>query len=72
MPLGLGGYDVTLVYLLVQAGVPSHTGVAIVVANRLGSIAVSAVLGSWGGWMLGVNPLRATWLRKEARKEMRE
>lgn len=69
MPLGLGGYDVTLVYLLVQAGVPAHAGVAIVVANRLGSVAVSAVLGSWGGWMLGVSPLRTAWLRKEAGKE---
>jgi len=69
MPLGLGGYDVTLVYLLTQAGVPSHTGVAIVVANRLGSILVSIVLGGWSGWTLGVNPLRTAWLRKGPTKE---
>jgi len=65
MPLGLGGYDITLVYLLTQAGVPAEMGTSIVIINRLGSFAMSAVLGGWAGWRLGISPLRAEWLRKE-------
>lgn len=57
MPMGLGGYDVTLVLLLTQVGVSSEIAVAIPVLNRLGNIMVSTLLGVWGGWKLGINPI---------------
>lgn len=62
MPMGLGGYDVTLVLLLTQADVPPEVGISVVVVNRLGAVAVSALLGVAGGYALGLNPFKRTWV----------
>lgn len=64
MPMGLGGYDVTLVLLLSQLGVPAEVGVMVALLNRLATIAVGSALGIWGGLALGLNPLRREWVRR--------
>lgn len=63
MPMGLGGYDAMLILLLAQASVPAEVGISTALANRLGSVAVSAVLGMWGGYRLGLSPFRRQWMR---------
>jgi uncharacterized membrane protein YbhN (UPF0104 family) len=64
MPMGLGGYDLTLVALLVAAAVPVELAVLVAVINRVASIAVSVVLGLWAARRLQLNPFdRAWWAR---------
>lgn len=55
MPMGLGGYDLAIVLLLTQQGIPAADAVAVAVTNRLANIAVGTVLGMAGGTRLGLN-----------------
>lgn len=58
MPMGLGGYDATVILLLTQAGLPFEASAYIPILNRLGTILTAVLLGLWGGWKLGLNPLK--------------
>lgn len=53
MPMGLGGYDVTLAAGLIGLGAPPDAAAAMVLANRVGTLTVSAVLGLWSAHALG-------------------
>lgn len=53
MPMGLGGYDVTLAAGLIGLGAPPDAAATMVLANRVGTLAVSAVLGMWSAHALG-------------------
>ena len=64
MPMGLGGYDITLVLILGLNGVPVADGVAIALANRLANLAVASPLGLWSGTVLGINAFDRRALRK--------
>ncbi len=55
MPMGLGGYDLAIVLLLTQQGIPATDAVAIALANRLANVAVGIFLGIVGGTNLGMN-----------------
>lgn len=61
MPMGLGGYDLALVALLVAAGVPVELAVTVAVINRIAGIAVSVVLGLWAARQLRLNPFDRAW-----------
>ncbi len=56
MPMGLVGYDATLILLAQQAGVPLEQALLIPLVNRFISLSLSALLGIWGGMKLGYNP----------------
>ena len=64
MPMGLGGYDVVIVLLLTQAGIPFNTAIAALILNRFGNIVVSMLLGIWSGWELQMNPFNLSWVKK--------
>ena len=64
MPMGLGGYDVTLVLLLSQLGVMTEVAILVAVMNRVVTIAVGSALGVWGGFALGLHPLRRDWMSR--------
>ena len=56
MPLGIGGYDLALIFFLSQYGVPPEMALVASVSNHLVNIFWSLVLGVWSGLSLGVNP----------------
>lgn len=64
MPMGLGGYDVTLVLLLTQLGVVTEVAILVAVMNRVVTIVVGSALGVWGGFALGLHPLRRDWMSR--------
>lgn len=55
MPMGLGGYDLTIVLLLTHFSVPPEIAVCVPVLNRILTLIFSAIFGSWGGLSLGLN-----------------
>lgn len=66
MPMGLGGYDVVLVLLLGQLGVPAEAAIGVAVLNRTATVVTGCVLGIWGGFALGLDPFRRAWLQRSA------
>lgn len=54
MPMGLGGYDLTLIFLLKLHGIPVADALSVALANRAANLAMSLVLGSWAGAGLGL------------------
>jgi uncharacterized protein (TIRG00374 family) len=61
MPMGLGGYDLSLALLLAQFGVPWETSLLIPIINRAGSIAFSVLAGAWSARGLDINPFDKQW-----------
>lgn len=57
MPMGLVGYDATILLLLQQSRVPLEIASLVPLINRLFSIATSVVLGAWGAFSLGYSPV---------------
>ncbi len=55
MPMGLGGYDLSLVFLLMMIGVPRETALAVPVINRITMVSASALLGSISASRLGLS-----------------
>ena len=47
MPLGLGGYDLSLVFLLTLIDVPKELALAVPVINRIVMIGVGLILGTF-------------------------
>lgn len=64
MPMGLGGYDGMLIFLLIQFSVPAEYAVGIALINRITSLTISIVLGLYSGHQLSMNPFGAA-LRRE-------
>ncbi|MFO1423621.1 MAG: lysylphosphatidylglycerol synthase domain-containing protein [Candidatus Competibacteraceae bacterium] len=62
MPMGLGGYDGSLVLLLGVVGIPLDDSLQVIMINRVMSICVAAVFGLLASRMLHTNLLN---LRKE-------
>lgn len=54
MPMGLGGYDLTLLLLLGHCQIPAADGIWVAAGNRAANLATAAVLGIWGGAALGI------------------
>lgn len=54
MPMGLGGYDLTLLLLLGHCQIPAADGLWVAAGNRAANLAAAAVLGVWGGAALGL------------------
>ncbi|MFQ5448398.1 MAG: lysylphosphatidylglycerol synthase domain-containing protein [Saprospiraceae bacterium] len=55
MPMGLVGYDATIVFLLVQQGVDLQTAVLVPVINRVANLLVSILLGIPSAYKLGIS-----------------
>lgn len=60
MPLGIGGYDLSLAFLLTLIDVPREVAVAVPVINRISMISVGLIL---GGISLNRLPLQRKFLR---------
>lgn len=58
MPMGLGGYDIVLVALLEQAGVPIEVAIGVTLLNRLLNVTIALALGGWAGTTLGIRANR--------------
>jgi len=54
-PMGMGAYDVTIILLLTQSGVPYETALLVPLVNRTGNILASIFLGSPSSFALGVS-----------------
>ena len=54
MPLGLGGYDFSMIFLLTMIGVPREAALAVPVINRILMISSVAVLGGISAGKLGL------------------
>ncbi len=55
MPLGLGGYDFSVIFLLTMIGVPREAALAVPVINRILMISSIAVLGCISAGQLGLS-----------------
>ncbi len=58
MPLGLGGYDLSLAFLLASIGVPRELAVTVPLINRIVTISTGVVMGAMSASYLGVKPRR--------------
>jgi len=58
MPMGLVGYDATLILLSQKFGVSLEQALLIPLINRFISLSLSTILGIWGGLKLGYNPFK--------------
>jgi len=54
MPLGLGGYDLSLIFLLTMIGVPRKAAMATPLINRIAMLSVVLILGSISFSRLGI------------------
>lgn len=54
MPMGLGGYDLTLLLLLGHYQIPATDGIWVAAGNRAANLAVAVVLGGWSGVAIGI------------------
>jgi len=61
MPMGLGGYDLSLALLLAQFGIPWETSLLVPIINRVGNISFSVLVGVWSARGLDLNPLGKRW-----------
>ena len=68
MPMGLIGYDATIVILLQQASLPLEMAILVPVINRSLTIACAVTLGTWSAYSLGFKPLQETRIIKEQNK----
>jgi len=50
--------------LLSHLGIPAEVGVMVALLNRVTTIAVGSAMGIWGGFALGLNPLRREWMKR--------
>lgn len=55
MPLGLGGYDLSLIFLLTMIGVPREAAMATPLLNRISMLSIVLILGSISSSRLGIN-----------------
>jgi uncharacterized membrane protein YbhN (UPF0104 family) len=55
MPLGLGGYDFSMIFLLTMIGVPREAALAVPVINRITMVSTAAILGVVSAGRLGLN-----------------
>ncbi len=55
LPMGLGAYDVTLIFLLTLFGVPAEIAVLVPLINRAGNILVSVLLGIPASYHTGLS-----------------
>jgi uncharacterized membrane protein YbhN (UPF0104 family) len=58
MPLGLGGYDISLISLLLLLGIDTETALLTPIFSRLSMLAVISVLGAISMVKLGINPFK--------------
>jgi uncharacterized membrane protein YbhN (UPF0104 family) len=65
MPLGLGGYDLSLIFLLTMVGVPREAAVAVPVINRITMVSAVAFLGSISAGQLGLTWHKIRAMEKE-------
>lgn len=72
MPMGLGGYDVTLIFGLTQLSVPLHIATLVVVTNRAASFLVCFMLGLYGASSLGIQWWNFSYYKKIAMKSAKE
>jgi len=70
MPMGLVGYDVTIIILLQQASLPLEMAILVPVINRSLTIACAVTLGSWSAYSLGYKPLQEARIIKEKNKPL--
>jgi len=56
MPLGLGGYDVMLIFLLAKLGIALDVSTILVITNRILSLGTSTGLGLVSAWKLDLRP----------------
>lgn len=68
MPMGLVGYDATIVILLQQATLPLEMAILVPVINRSLTIACAVTLGTWSAYSLGYKPLQEARIIKELNK----
>jgi len=65
MPMGLGGYDITIVLLLTQASVPLEIAILVPIFNRMGTIFISIIFGLRAAYYLSINPFKLERIRKD-------
>jgi uncharacterized membrane protein YbhN (UPF0104 family) len=65
MPMGLGGYDITIVLLLTQASVPLEVAIIIPIFNRIGTIFISILFGLRAAYYLSINPFKLEKIRQD-------
>jgi uncharacterized protein (TIRG00374 family) len=61
MPLGLGGYDAMLIFLLSQFSIAPEYAISIAILNRFSSLMISFLIGLYGGAQLNLNPFKTNW-----------
>ncbi len=55
LPMGIGAYDVTLILLLSQYGVPEEVAVVVPLINRVGNLLVAVLLGLPASYVTGMS-----------------
>lgn len=55
IPMGMGAYDASLIFLLSQSGVPHEVSLMVPVINRTGNILASLVLGIPSSYAMGIS-----------------
>jgi uncharacterized membrane protein YbhN (UPF0104 family) len=65
MPLGLGGYDLSLIYLLTMIGIPREAAVAVPIINRITMVSAVALLGGISAGRLGLTWHKIRVMEKE-------
>jgi uncharacterized membrane protein YbhN (UPF0104 family) len=68
MPLGLGGYDLSLIFLLIMIGVPRETAFAVPIINRITMVSAVAFMGSISAGRLGLTWHKIRVMEKEGAK----
>jgi uncharacterized membrane protein YbhN (UPF0104 family) len=68
IPMGMGAYDASLIFLLSQSGIPHEVSLMVPVVNRAGNILASLVLGIPSSYAMGISFLS---LKKKA-NDMKE
>lgn len=72
MPMGLGGYDVTLIFGLTQLSIPLNIATLVVVTNRAASFLVCFLLGLYGASSLRIQWWNFSYYKKIAMKSAKE
>lgn len=57
-PMGLGSYDATLTFLLMQQSLPLEAALSVPILHRFGMLGVTVAVGAWSGSRLGLSPFQ--------------
>ena len=69
MPMGLGGYDATIVFFLTKQGMSLKAAILVPVINRAANLLISALIGIPSAYKLGVGLNIKTLMKKVRRSE---